>query len=232
MGWRRTTQSEPFGHSEVALLDALRPHLGRATFIAARLRSAAARAAAATLAALALPRFVLDDLGRIVEANALIDEVAALIIYGARNRFAFRDLAANEQFRTAVGTIADDGARTPRSFVVRDEAGAPARVAHVVPIRLAALDIFSRSSAALIFTAVAEPGVPPVEILRSLFDLTAKEADVARALAGGAGIDAIAAAERISRNTVRAHLRVLMAKAGCRRQAELVALFAGLRAPG
>ena len=50
-------------------LDALRPHIARSAFMAARLQLERARAASATLAALGLPALVLDDKGKVAHAH-------------------------------------------------------------------------------------------------------------------------------------------------------------------
>ena len=79
----------------------------------------------------------------------------------------------------------------------------------------------------LILTPVARPNAPPVELIQSLFDLTPAEAKVARGLASGETLEEIAAANNLSRNTIRSQLRGALEKTGSRRQAELVALLGG-----
>jgi hypothetical protein len=88
-----------------------------------------------------------------------------------------------------------------RSFPVRDMGADAMMVAHVVPIRLSARDIFVRCAAALVLTPVTLPQAPPVELVQSLFDLTPAEARVARRLATGETVEEIApsAASRATR---------------------------------
>ena len=76
-------------------------------------------------------------------------------------------------------------------------------VAHVFPFRLSVRDIFVRCAAALVLTPVTLPQAPPVELVQSLFDLTPAEARVARSLAAGETVDAIATARGVSQNTIR-----------------------------
>jgi DNA-binding CsgD family transcriptional regulator len=85
-------------------------------------------------------------------------------------------------------------------------------------------------AAALVLTPVALPQAPPVELV-SLFDLTPAEARVARSLAAGETVDDIAAAGGVAHSTVRTHLRSILEKTGCHRQAEVVALLTGISAP-
>jgi DNA-binding CsgD family transcriptional regulator len=100
-------------------------------------------------------------------------------------------------------------------------------VVHLLPIRRSARDIFERSVAVMILTPTTMLNTPPVELLQSLFDLTPTERRVARRIASGATIDDISTTDGPSRNTVRAHLRSIMDKTGCNRQAEIIALLAG-----
>jgi DNA-binding CsgD family transcriptional regulator len=104
-------------------------------------------------------------------------------------------------------------------------------VAHVIPIRLSARDIFARSAAALVLTPVTLPHALPVELVQSLFDLTPAEARVARKLASGLAVDDIATAAGVSPNTTRTHVRGVLEKTGCSRQSEVVALLNGIWSP-
>ena len=104
-------------------------------------------------------------------------------------------------------------------------------VAHVIPIRLSARDVFVRCAAVLAMTPVTAPQAPPIELVQSLFDLTPAEARVARSLASGKSVEAIASDGGVSLNTVRTHVRGVLDKTGCNRQVEVVALLAGIAQP-
>jgi DNA-binding CsgD family transcriptional regulator len=77
-------------------------------------------------------------------------------------------------------------------------------------------------------TPVATPNAPPIELVQSLFDLTPSEARVARSLVIGQTVDEMASAGNVSANTIRTHVRGVLEKTGCRRQAEVVALLASV----
>jgi DNA-binding CsgD family transcriptional regulator len=64
--------------------------------------------------------------------------------------------------------------------------------------------------------------------VQSLFDLTPAEARVARSLASGKTVEAIATEGGVSLNTVRTHVRGVLEKTGCTRQAEVIALLSGI----
>jgi DNA-binding CsgD family transcriptional regulator len=120
----------------------------------------------------------------------------------------------------------DDRAVLP----VRDADGSATMVAHVVPIRLSARDIFVRCAGVLALTPLSAPNVPSLSIVQSLFDLTPAEAKVARDLAEGKTVADIASAAGASESTIRSHVRAVLEKTGCNRQTDVVALLAGLAA--
>lgn len=213
----------------VRRLDALRPHLARASFLAARLGMERAKAASRLLGALGLPALIFDGSGRVTAANALIDAYPSHVQWRARDRFSLRDPIADAQFKAACAAIGGDEEASVRSFAVGGAEGADVMVGHVVPLRRDARDLFASSAGALILTPATPPQAPPVELLQSLFDLTPAEARVARAIAVGDSIEAIAASAGVSVNTVRTQVRALLAKTGRRRQVEIVALLAGMK---
>jgi DNA-binding CsgD family transcriptional regulator len=68
-----------------------------------------------------------------------------------------------------------------------------------------------------------------VSVIKSFFDLTNAEADVARRLAEGSSLADIARATKRTRETIKSHLKALFEKTNTSRQGELVALLAATR---
>jgi DNA-binding CsgD family transcriptional regulator len=223
----RWTERGPFERTIVQKLDKLRPHLARSALLSARLQLERARIASETLAALGLPALVLNEQGKILAANSLIEALTAYVQWRARDRVSLKDRAADNLLREAIAAIDVAGAAV-RSFPVRDTGAEAMMVAHVIPIRLSARDIFVRCAAALVLTPVTLPQAPPVELVQSLFDLTPAEACVARSLAAGETLDAIASARGVSQNTVRDQVRGILEKTGCHRQVDIVALLTAI----
>jgi len=227
----RAFQRGPVEPDYVRQLDALRPHLARTALISARLQLERARTITHTLAMLDMPALVVDDRAVVLAANPLIEALKHHIRWRAADRVSLADPKADAQFRAAVTRLNTEAATSVRSFVVRGNDAGASLVAHLLPIRGNARDVFNRSAGVLVLTNIAAPKAPPVELVQSLFDLTPSEARVARSLAIGNSIDDMAADGGISRNTVRTHMRGVLEKTGCRRQAEVVALFRGIAVP-
>ncbi len=220
----------PVEPDRIDALDALRPHLARSAVIATRLRLERARTISETLAAIGLAALVIDDHGGVLAANRLIEAMSGLVQWRARGRVALADRAANALLDDAIAAIGHDRRPGVRSFPVRDPDSDMRRVAHLIPVRRSARDVFVSSAAVLILTPIVMPGSAPIELVRSLFDFTPAEARVARELAGGRTVDDIARDGGVSTNTVRTQVRGVLEKTGCGRQADVVALLTTISA--
>jgi DNA-binding CsgD family transcriptional regulator len=161
----------------------------------------------------------------------LIEALTDHIRWRAQDGVSLKDSAANALFQQAIVTLDIESPPPTRSFVVRGAEGNAALVAHVIPIRRTARDIFVRCAGVLVLTPVTLPQAPPIELVQSLFDLTQAEARVARNLTAGQSVEEISSSGGVSRNTVRSQVRCLLEKTGCHRQAEVVALLSGIAVP-
>ena len=215
----------PIEREHVEQLNAFRPHLARSAFVSARLGLQRAMGATEALTALQLPALLIDETGAVIEANAQSETLGDLVKWGANNRLVLTDKRAAEMLAAALAALGTSGP-APQSFPVRDAQNNPALVAHIVPIRRSAHDIFASSYAIVLLTPLGATRSPSAALMRSLFDLTASEARVASGLAAGQSLEEIAAAGSITIETARSYLRRVLEKTGCHRQAELVALLA------
>ena len=230
IGLERAYDQGPATPAVIESLNTVHSHLARASFVAARMQLERARAASQALALLGIPALVFADNGKVLGANHLIEALSGFILWRANDRITLRDAGADALLHDAIATADQDDIPSVRSFPVRNAGSA--MIAHVVPIRGSARDILFRCAAMLMLTPVTRPEAPPVELIRSLFDLTPAEARVARGLAAGQTVKGIAAQSGTSANTVRSHVKVVLTKVGYSRQADVVALLNGLRPPG
>jgi DNA-binding CsgD family transcriptional regulator len=221
----------PVDSLAIQQLDELRPHLARSALMSARLQLERARIASETLALIGFPALVFDRLGKVLAANHLIEALTDHIRWRTQDSVSLKDAKANALFRQAVESLDVEGATPVLSFASRGVDEGVLMVAHIVPIRGASRDIFMRCAGVLVLMPVAIPQAPPVELVRSLFDLTPAEARVARGLTSGESLEAIASRGGVSLNTVRTQLGSVLQKTGCHRQAEVVALLGGIAAP-
>ncbi len=226
--FERAFKLGPFQDYELLEFDALRPHLARAALWSSRLELQRAHAMAAALAAIGLPAAVLRSGGRLFAANDLFQRLIPTVVQDARKRLVLTDNGADALLADTLARLAVEGARgQSRSIALpATEAHVP-MIAHVAPVRGVANDLFAQALALLVITPVDRQAVPTAEVLQGLFDLTPAEARVARAIAEGKTVEAVAGANEVSRETIRSQLAAVLGKTGLSRQAELVALLSG-----
>jgi DNA-binding CsgD family transcriptional regulator len=214
----------------VARLDALRPHLARASLLSSRLQLRQASTIAETLEKVGLAGAVLDRLGRIMTGNRLLDGLVPAVVQDRRNRLTLADKHADQLMATAIAAVGRPHASPApvQSIPVPATDGAPPIVIHVLPVRGAAHDVFSASSAIVILTPVTPQEVPSAEVVQGLFDLTPSEARIARQVGNGSTPGEIASTSGRSELTVRTQLKSILAKTGLRRQSDLVGLLRGI----
>ncbi|WP_339931187.1 LuxR C-terminal-related transcriptional regulator [uncultured Brevundimonas sp.] len=224
----RAFERGPIEIEHVERLNTLRPHLARSALVSSRLGLQRARGAAEALTDMGLPALLLDEDGRVVEANALMEAMPGRVGLGANDRLVLADRGAQARLTEAMSTITATAGVTPCTVPLRDEVGRATMVLHLMPVRRSAHDIFGRGYALLLITPVAADRAPSLELMRSLFDLTVSEARVARGLAIGKSLEMIATEGDVAITTVRSQLRRVLEKTGCTRQAEVAALLASV----
>lgn len=211
-------------------LDTLRPHLARAAVLAGRLGFERARTAVATLEMVGLPAAAVTQAGRVVATNPGFLASAPAVHVGAQNQVQFHSAMVQQMFLEAL-TRPVSLARTGRSIPVAGTAESPPLIAHVLPLRLAGLDVFAGAVSILFLTPLTPQNSPAPEMLQALFDLTPAEARVASLLIDGNTIDTISKTHSVSLNTVRTQLKSVFQKTGVDRQVDLVSLLGQRSAP-
>jgi PAS domain-containing protein len=101
----RLTERGPVERAVVQKLDELRPHLARSALLSARLQLERARVASETLAALGLPALVLNEQGKVLAANSLIEALTGYVRWRAQDRVSLKDRAADSLLRDAIVAI-------------------------------------------------------------------------------------------------------------------------------
>lgn len=100
-----------------------------------------------------------------------------------------------------------------------------------MPVTPLGSDVFGGGRAILFISDLTKSQTSNATLLRLIFGLTAAEARLMVALCESNDLDDVAVSFGVSRETVRTQLRAVFAKAGCRRQAELVTLVARIKIP-
>jgi DNA-binding CsgD family transcriptional regulator len=231
-GWERSFDLGPFDPALVRSFDPLRPHLARASLVAARLTLERAHAAVEALALLRLPAAVVTLTQRLMAANELLEILVPDQIQDRAKRLTLTDGRADSLLGQALAALSSaTTSEQVSSIPVSGVGDHPPAIAHVVPLRGGARDIFPSSLCLLVLTPMTRSNVPAAQIVQALFDLTPAEARVAVAIASGKTQEQVAASAGLSVNTVKTQLRAVFSKTGVSKQAHLVALLTGMTLP-
>lgn len=232
LGIHRPKQCGHFSVVDCRRVAVLLPHLRRALLLGRRIAETTLAEAHALDALDSLDTGVISvDAGcRIHHANARAEALLSegQEIYALNGRLVVRHQALNLRLgslvRDAVAVAGCSSAQPEAALGIPREGRAPLTLA-VAPLRPRWSRLDGQPPLALVFLRDPESATVSPEQLRSLFGLTRSEAVVAAELARGRSLAQIAAAQGVSPETVRSHLKRLLAKTGTRRQAEAVALI-------
>lgn len=226
----RRLEDGPVEREVVERLDLLRPHLARAALMSARFAFERARGAVAALEMVGIPAAVLGPRGAAIATNSLLEALTPAVVQSRPGRLGLANPRADLMLTTAL-EAAEAGLHTGpvRSIPVPAGEDSGAMVAHILPIRASAREVFTGAAAVLLMTPVTLRELPDAAVIQGLFDLTPAEARIARALGGGMTIGQIASTTGASAATVRNQVQAVFGKTGMHRQADLVGLLQGLQ---
>lgn len=228
---QRTSRHSPFSPDEIERLNLLVPHLQRAIQMRQRFIEMQfdQNVLAGGLDVLAMPTLLFDEYGRVAHFNR-----SAAPLLNDRSYFWLEfgqiqtcDPVTTRKLQFELGNAirisrGDDIAFT--SVLLLPRPGRMPLMMMLAPVHLKVSPV--RQGAALLFISDPEntPGVT-TDSVRSLFGLTAAEAELAVALCGGQTLEKVARERGTSIHTIRSQLKSLFNKTGTRRQADLVSLL-------
>jgi DNA-binding CsgD family transcriptional regulator len=179
--------------------------------------------------ALGLPLALADATPRLLHVNAALRELIARCdgLALGHTRLTADDPRADAALARAAAEVplAAKGWVTPlRAVSVPRSSGAAPYLVQAIALGRVAL-----AGRGVLFV-VTDPAAtrPDVTLLRRLLGLTQAEAALAAELAAGAPLAAAARARGISHETARTHMKAILAKTGCSRQADVARLLARL----
>jgi len=239
LGMSRTHDLPAYTSADMALLERYVGHLAAAFRIVKHLGvvQSTAQAGIAIIEASARPMVLLGLNRRIITANSLAREFLASggLLFEADGILCSRGAKASYEFQRAfealqLAELTGVARASPRRIALRLEAGA-----------LVDQDLLCSIWAIQPATSMSAFGPMPVALLTiapstsvsfadpifigSMFDLTPAEAKITIALLEGGDLRSIAAAQRVSIETVRTQLKSVFAKTNTSRQSELIALL-------
>jgi DNA-binding CsgD family transcriptional regulator len=159
-----------------------------------------------------------------VATNPGFLDCAPTVVVGAQDQVQFSSQIAQTMFVEALAKPLSL-AKTGRSIPIAGTEKSSPLIAHVLPLRLAGLDVFAGAVSILFLTPITQQRGPGPELLQALFDLTPAEARIASLLIDGKSVSLISKMQSVSLNTVRTQLKSVFVKTGVDRQVDLVRLL-------
>jgi DNA-binding CsgD family transcriptional regulator len=231
----------PIGADDLALLDALVPHLRRAYALHCQLRDTRQHGHVLT-----------EVIDRLQTGILLVDEASCAVLmnrsaarilavgdglYLQRNRPCARDPGENRRFQQVVQQkIAERGDQGPSRnevmVITRPQGKRP------LPLMIGTLlaaqpDTATNAARAVIFMSDPDGRLGTSAAIETLYGLTPAEAELVRLISEGRSLEQVAAARGVTMNTVRSQLKQVFSKTDTSRQGELVHLVlsgvAGIR---
>lgn len=228
---RREGQSR-FSTAEKRLCAAVLPHLQRAIRIHARINRIESERTlyAGAVEQLAVATILLDETGRVLDTNARADRLLrqkqGISLHDGQLRLAQPE--QTQHLQQLLARIRDNRGQggVVEAMRVKRDAGLLDLGLVLRPVPASAWSEGKAVPAVAIF--ISDPddtAEAPVPAISKLFGFTPTEATLAILLAKGLSLDEVAEHLRVSRNTVRTHLRSVFAKTGVSRQSLLIRLI-------
>jgi DNA-binding CsgD family transcriptional regulator len=226
----RDPRSGDFAPEEVALLQALSPHLVRAVGLSRHLGALEGnrQLSDALLDVAARPVIVVEPDGRIVQANQaawrILDSADGLLV--RRDRLTAARWADTSAVRRRVRATAERNIAACEAMAVVRRSGALPYSVAMTPVPIDAVGM--ERSRVLVAVFIVDPhSIPPdmASALQTAYGLTPAEASLVELLAHDTP-SLVEAADRlgVSQATIKTHLRHCYQKTGARRQTELIRL--------
>jgi len=175
----------------------------------------------------------IDVLGRVVSTNERAEALFGepMNVVAGRLRVADPEAAAKLAIMLDRIQSMGEGATPDLPPIIVRTKGRPFAVLRAVGLDQNIRRFFTGARALITITPVQASQHENSDLVRQTLSLTPAEGRIAALLTDGTSLEMIASELRITRETVRGHVKAIFAKSGVRRQSELVALLGRLRGP-
>lgn len=219
-------RSHEHSRESTAFLNRLRPHLCRSAVLSSEVDIARQNNLLDAFNAVGSAIGFLDRNGRLLAASEEFQIHLGTLMHDSPGRLRLSDAVADIRLANAIEHTRSWSSGT--SIALRDEHKIGRAILNLVPAARDALQLFNNVSMFAVISRARNNLLPDADIISALFDLTAAEARIARAVAEGLTPSEIALRYKVSRETVRSQLKRVLFKTSTKRQAELSTLISRL----
>ena len=229
---QRTDREGPFTASEMASLNVILPQLRNAASLARSLTALRGQSLVDGLEMGGEPAILVNEHGVVRSINRLAQKVLGDGLSIRRGRLTAErssdNAALSAMIAAACAPLEAAGTAPALPIVIASTSGHAPIVARVAPIHRSGGDVFGFSGAMIMLTQLGTSLAVPEDLLRNLFGLTRREAQIMSLVGEGMPLERIALTLNVSREAVRFHLKAVFSKTNTHRQGELVAIHAHL----
>jgi DNA-binding CsgD family transcriptional regulator len=227
IGFQRSEKEGQFDRADLTVLHPLYRSLTEAALLSETIGLSVLSGVMDAFDLMAKPAIALDRNGRVIRENAAAQARFDNDLRIRNNRIYVSDEKARRELELLFERIAVSGDIEPissRPIIVRRPFAAP-RVFRIRSVPAAARSPFLGARVILTIGDLDKGPQPSAVLLRSILDINPAQAKLAAHLASGGSLNEASKNLQLSRETLRSQLKVLFAKTGANRQAELVAIL-------
>ena len=231
----RTSEQGPVSQDEVDLLRKLIPHMRRSMQIYRQLRevSACNRVLGEVIDCLPIGVLLANSDGRVFASNRTAQDLFAReagLGLSADGQMRLKPAQAERRLLSLIAEAAAvglSGEGDSASHMIFERGGQRAPLSLMVfPAGGHRTELMSSEACAAIYVSDPDNRINPSEsLLRGLYQLTRAEARLASLLVRGLTVEQAAERLKVTRNTIRTHLKRVFSKTHTKRQADLVSLM-------
>lgn len=219
----------------VANLNLIRPHLARAAMLTATWGQKKIEAVTHIIQEFATNTLLVNKEGVILSGNKSNNIFGDYLSVLNSNKIIFSSKTTNGDLAAILAEVSK--LKSAKSIPIRSSTYKPA-ILHIIPVDSIYRDLFDHNSSSahlfdttnlvLVLMPITQNTDISDSIIRNLFDLTPTEAKITAKISTGVTPEKIADDFKISKETVRTHLKNIFSKTGVNRQSQLVALVSGI----
>ena len=216
-------------------LNLIRPHLARAAMLTATWGQRKIEAVTDTIQEFAPNTLLVDREGIILSGNKSNNIFGDYFTILNKNKIIFPSINNNDDLASILSEVSKN--KNAKSIPIRSSNYKPA-ILHIIPVDSIYKDLFDHNSSSvhlfdttnlvLVLIPITQNIDISDSIIRNLFDLTPTEAKITAKISTGIPLEKIADDFKISKETVKTHLKNIFLKTGVNRQSQLVALVSGI----
>ncbi len=235
LSFNRRAREGAFTAEQIGRLNRILPRLQQAGSLLTETTRAHASGMLASFDLMSTPAFLIDRQQRVCGINSAGEALIGPDIMLRRGHLTVAAHKTQCEIDDLLGWAVASSGRPQREtwpVSIATPLSTTAFMLHALPIEGVGHDVFRQGVAVVVINRIDAARPIPAALLRRLFKLTPREAEIAALLADGHSPGSISDQLGLSAETVRFYVKIILEKSQCRRQVEFVRRVSRLTALG